>query len=254
MIIAAVVAGALLVIGAGGTTAFLVVRSNHRANDVAAADRSAAAFDKAVSHYRSKVSSAISSSDPDDALKMQAGVQSSVDDVPKLGAAPAWGRTHSKAYVKARAAEKTLKAPYRQLSRALDEAVVGQPFIDAGRKALNVHPGDFITERLLPNGARVRAVLIPGYKKALARFSKVEVPQGQASVARKIKKELQETIDEATQVAANLDLGRGGLINPQKEYVSASKALIAYDTSLRKRLNDAMDIATGGVNDDQVDT
>jgi len=136
----------------------------------------------------------------------------------------------------------------------LDEAVVGQPFIKAGRKAMSVRSDDFITERLLPNGSRVRSELIPGFEKALAKFNEVKVPHGQATVARKVRKALEATIDDAEQLADNLDLGYGGEIDPRKEYASAAAALIAYDQSLRSRLKAAVDSVTGDVSGDLVET
>lgn len=243
-----------MIVVAGGATAFLVKRSHQRSDDVAAADRVAVSFNKRVAHYRSAVKSAIVNADRSDADHMLVNVASAVDTAPKLGPAPAWGRTHSKAYAKARSAERTLKKPYHQLTSVLAEGIVGQPFIEAGLDALKVNVSDFITERLLPNGSRIRSEAIPGFRKALARFNKAKVPHGQAAVAAKVRKEIQETISQAEQVADNLDLGRGGLIFAKKEYLSASKALLAYDKSLRKRIAAAADKAVGEVNDGQSDT
>ena len=251
VIIAAIVAAVLMAAALGGTTTVLLERAHQRGEDVAAADRAAASFNKRVVQYRSEVKIAIENADLSDAVHLQADIESAVDVTPKLGDATPWGRAHSKAYAKARAAEKILKKPYRQLTRVLAEAVVGQPFIAAGLRALNVNVHDFIKERLLPNGSRIRSEAIPGFRKALTRFNKVKVPPGQAAVAAKIRKELQETISQAEQVANSLDLGRGGVIFAKKEYLSASKALIAYDKSLRNRIGDEADKVTGEVNDDQ---
>lgn len=251
VIIAAAVAAVVIVAALGGTTTVLLERAHQRGEDVAAADRAAASFNQRVSQYRSDVKIAIENADLSDAVHLQAGIESAVDVTPKLGDATPWGRVHSKAYTKARAAERTLKKPYRELTSVLAEAVVGQPFIAAGLKALNVNVNDFVKERLLPNGSRIRSEAIPGFRKALTRFNKVKVPHGQAAVAAKVRKELQETISEAAQVANSLDVGRGGLIFAKKEYLSASKALLAYDKSLRERIGDAADKVTGEVNDDQ---
>ena len=80
----------------------------------------------------------------------------------------------------------------------LEEAVVGQPFIKAAEKALKVDIDDFVAARALPSGAPIRAKVIPGFKKILATFDKVDVPEGQSAVADKVRAALKEVSSKPT--------------------------------------------------------
>ncbi len=243
VIIASIVAASLLLVATIGTTAFLLIRQQQRTDDIAEASRVAATFNKKASAYRSAVELTLNTRQLDDAERVKVAFDAAVVKTPKLGDAPAWGETHSASYRKAVKTEKTLKEPYENVSAVLEEAVVGQPFIKAAEKALKVDIDDFVAARALPSGAPIRAKVIPGFKKILATFDKVDVPEGQSAVADKVRAALKEVLKQADQAARNLDSGRSALINARSEYVVAGGAVVTYESSLRSRLESAFEKA-----------
>ena len=247
VIIASIVAASLVLVAAVGTTAFFVIRKQHRSDDVAEAAKVAATFTKKVSTYRSAVQTALADSGSDNAHEVKTAFDAAVAKAPKLGDAPEWGRTHSKTYLNAVKIEKKLKDPYKNVSTVLDEAIVGQPFIKAANDALGVNLDHFVDNGTLPNGKPIRAKLIPGFKKILATFDKVAVPQGQEAVAAKVRSALKAVLKDADKAADDLDSGRSTSINARSEYLVASTAVIGYESSLRSRLDSAIEKATAQV-------
>jgi hypothetical protein len=248
VIIASIVAASLVLVAAVGTTAFFLIRKQQRTDDVAAAARVASTFNKKVSAYRSSVESALTSSDSDHARKVRAAFKAAVVKTPKLGDAPEWGRTHSASYVKAQKTEKTLKEPYEDVSAVLDEAVVGQPFIKAAESALKTDINDYVGKGTsFYSGAPFRDKLVPGFEKVLAKFEKVPVPKGRESVARSVRAALNGVIKDGKHAAAELDAGRSTSINAQAEYLKAGTAVVAYERSLKSRLESAIRKATAEV-------
>jgi hypothetical protein len=243
IIIASIVAASLVVVAAIGMTAFFVIRTQQRQDDVAEAARVATVFNKKVSAYRSSVQSALTSADSDDAQKIRAAFRAAVVKTPELGDAPEWGRTHSASYLKAQKTEKNLTKPYDDVADVLDEAVVGQPFIKAAESALKVDLDDFVKGNRFYSGAPFRDKLIPGYKKILARFNKVKVPEGREPVASKVRAALKGVIKDAEKAADELDAGRNTSINARSEYVAAGSAVLTYERSLEARLDAAIDKA-----------
>ncbi len=240
VIIASIVTVSLLVVAAIGVGVFFTIRTQHRNDDVKEAASVAKTFNRDVSRYRSSVSSAISGADQSNAKEMRKAVDAAVAKAPKLGSAPAWGRTHSRSYAMAAKSQKTLTAPYEDISTVLDEAVIGQPFVKAAHDALAVDLDHFVKGGTLPNGGPIRKKLIPGYQKLLAKFDKVEVPKGQDRVAGKVRAALRAVLKDARKAADDLDSGRGGSINARSEYLAASSAVFAYETSLRSRISAAI--------------
>jgi hypothetical protein len=248
VIIASIVAFSLVVVAAIGTTAFFLIRKQHRTDDVVEAARVATVFNKSVSDYRSSVQSALTSADSEDAKKIRVAFKAAVVKTPKLGAGPEWGETHSKSYLKAKKAEKSLKEPYADVSAVLDEAVVGQPFVKAAESALKTNIDDYIGHgKYFYNGSVFRDKLVPGFKKVLAKFDKVAVPKGRESVARKVHDALNGVIKDAKKAAAELDAGRNTSINARSEYVAAAAAVVSYERSLKARLESAIKKATAEV-------
>ncbi len=248
VIIASIVAASMLLVAAIGTTAFLLIRKQQRTDDIAEAARVATTFNKKVSAYRSSVQSALTSADSDDAKKIRAAFEAAVVKTPKLGGAPEWGETHSPSYLKAKNSEKTLTKPYADVSKVLDEAVVGQPFVEAAEQALKTDIDDYIgTGTYFYSGAPFRDKLIPGFKKILATFDKVEVPEGREPVANKVRAALKGVIKDAEHAAGELDAGRSTSINARSEYVLAGSAVVSYERSLKSRLESAIQKAAGEV-------
>jgi hypothetical protein len=239
-IVASIVAAGLLVVAAIGTTAFFMIRAQQRSDDVDQAARVASAFNRKVSTYRSSVQSALTSSDTDNAKQVKAAFDAAVVKTPRLGDAPEWGRTHSTTYLRAVKTEKTLKEPYEAASTVLDEAIIGQPFIQAANAALAVDIDRFVKAKALPNGGQIRAELIPGFEKVLATFDKVAVPKGQESVALKVRTALKAVLKDAEKAADELDSGRSTSISAQSDYVAAGSAVIAYERSLEARIDSAI--------------
>lgn len=240
VVIASIVAASLLVVAAIGTTAFFVIRSEQRSDDIAEAAHAAAVFSRKVSTYRSSVQTALSSADPDNAKKVKAAFDAAVVKTPELGDAPTWGKSHSERYAQAVKTEKTLKEPYEAVSTVLGEAIIGQPFIKAANAALAVDLDTFVKGRILPNGGPIRADLIPGYEQVLATFDKVKVPTGQDPVALKVRTALKAVLKDAEKAADELDSGRSTSISAQSEYVAAGSAVIAYERSLEARIDSAI--------------
>jgi hypothetical protein len=232
-----IIAASLLIVAAIGTTTFFVIRTQQRSDDVAEAAHVASVFSKQVSTYRSSVQSALTSTDSDNAKKLKVAFEAAVARAPKLGDAPEWGATHSRAYLTAKKTEKTLKEPYEEVSEVLDDAVVGQPFIKAADAALDVRFDDYIKGNTFYNGGPIRDKLIPGFKKNLAKFDKVEVPEGQAAVARKVRSALKQVIRDAEKAADDLDSGHSTSIDARSDYAVARAAVYAYEDSLEARLN-----------------
>lgn len=253
-VIAVITAASVLVVAVIVTAVFFTVRSQHRQDDVDEASRVATKFNKDASAYRAGVSKALSDASPTDAKAMGVALDEAVAKAPELGGAPTWGKTHSTTYLKAVKAEKSLKDPYEETANVLDEAVVGQAFVKAAREALKVRSNDFVKNGILPNGGPIRDKLIPGFKKTLATFTAVEVPKGQDTLAKDIRTALQTIIDSAEKVADNLDSGRGGSIDGQKEYSVANLALFSYETSLRAQITEAVADAAGTVSGQQDET
>jgi len=247
VIIAGIVAFSLVLVAAVGTTAFFLIRKQHRDDDVAAAARVAAAYTKKVSAYRSEVQSALNTRQLDDAARVKVAFEAAVAKPPRLGDAPQWGRTHSRTYLAAVKTQKALKEPYEEVSKVLDEAVVGQPFVKAANTALDVKIDSFVSESTLPDGGPIRTRLIPGFSKVLATFNKVAVPAGQETTADQVRDALKAVIKDAERGADELDAGRSTYISASSEYVAASNAVNAYDRSLRSRLEAAVQKATAEV-------
>jgi hypothetical protein len=248
IIIASVVSASLLVVAIIGTAAFFLIRDRQRTDDVAEAARTAKAFNKDVSTYRASVESALTSTDSDNAAKIRTAFKAAVVKTPKLGDAPEWGRTHSKSYLKAEKAEKTLTKPYDDVSAVLDEAVVGQPFIKAAKSAMKTDIDDYIGKgKFFTSGAPFRDKLIPGFKKVLAKFEKVKVPKGREPVARKVRTALNGVIKDAKKAATELDAGRNTSINARAEYIAAGSAIYSYERSLEARLDSAIQKAASDV-------
>lgn len=252
-IIAIITALSLVVVAVIATAVFFTMRTQQREDDVAEAARVATTFNKSVSTYRSDVSKALSGVGSTDASAMRLALVAAVAAAPDLGDAPTWGKDHSKSYQKAAKAQKTLTEPYAATAKVLDEVVVGQKFVKAARSALSVRTRDFVKSGTLPDGGPLRKKLIPGFEKALKRFKAVEVPSGQAELAKKVRTALQAIIKDGKQVAKNLDSGRGGSINAQSEYAAANLALFSYESSLRTDLSDAVSDAAADVSGQKPD-
>jgi len=247
VIIAGIVAFSLVLVAAVGTTAFFLIRKQHRDDDVAEAARVASVYTKKVSAYRSSVQSALNTRQLDDAARVKVAFDAAVAKAPTLGDAPAWGKTHSTTYLAAVKSQKTLKEPYEEVSKVLDEAIVGQPFVKAANTALDVKIDSFVSERTLPDGGPIRTKLIPGFTKVLARFDKVAVPDGQETTADQVRDALKAIIKDAKRGADDLDSGRNTYISAASEYVTASNAVNTYERSLRSRLEAAVQKATADV-------
>ena len=254
VIIASIVAVSLVLVAAIGTTAFLVVRKQQRDDDVATAARVAAAYTKEVSAYRSAVQSALNTRQLGEAERVKVAFDAAVAKAPKLGNAPAWGKTHSQTYLAAVRMQKTLKEPYEGVSEVLDEAVVGQPFVKAANTALGVKLDRFVSQRALPNGAPIRAKLIPGFTKVLATFDKVAVPEGQETTAGQVRGALKAVLKDAEEAADDLDAGRSTFISAQSEYFTASTAVSSYERSLQSRLEAAVRKAAAEVSGQSTDS
>lgn len=247
VIIASIVAVSLVVVAAIGTTAFLLIRKQQRDDDVAAAARVAAAYTKEVSAYRSAVQSALNTRQLGDAKRVKVAFDAAVAKVPELGDAPAWGETHSRTYLNAKKIEKTLTDPYDEVSAALEEAVVGQPFVKAAETALDVKIDSFVSQRTLPDGGLIRTKLIPGFKKILATFDKVAVPEGQEATAEQVRGALEAVLEDAERAADDLDSGRSTFISAQSQYFTASTAVSSYERTLQSRLEAAVKQAAADV-------
>ncbi|KAA1398003.1 hypothetical protein [Aeromicrobium ginsengisoli] len=247
VIIAGIVAFSLVLVAAIGTTAFFLIRKQHRSDDVAAAAQVAAAYTKKVSAYRSAVQSALNPRQLDDAARVKVAFDAAIAKTPTLGDAPAWGKEHSKTYLAAVRTQKTLKKPYDAVSEVLDEAIVGQPFVKAANTALDVKIDQFISERSLPDGGPIRTKLIPGFTKVLATFNKVPVPEGQESTADQVRDALKAMLKDAGRGADDLDSGRSTYISAASEYVTASTAVNTYERSLQSRLEAAVKKVTAAV-------
>ena len=248
VIVASIVAASMLLVATIGTTAFLLIRKQQRTDDVAEAAQVAATFNKKVSTYRSAVASALTSGDSDDAKKVKAAFDAAVVKTPELGDAPDWGKAHSKTYLTAVKTEKVLKEPYEDVTAMLDEAIVGQPFIKAAESALDFSIDDYIGKgSYFYNGSPFRNKLVPGIEKILAKFEKVKVPKGREAVASKVRAALEGVIKDAKKAAAELDAGRSTSIDAQSEYVVATSAVLTYKSSLRSRLESAIEKASADV-------
>ncbi len=139
-----------------------------------------------------------------------------------------------------------LKEPYEDVSAVLDEAVVGQPFIKAAESALDFKIDDYVGKgSTFYNGYAFRNKLVPGIEKILAKFDKVKVPKGRESVARKVRAALKAVIKDAKKAADDLDAGRSTSIDAQSEYLAAATAVMSYKSSLRSRLESAIEKAGG---------
>lgn len=240
-VIASIVAVTLVVVTGIGTTAFFVIRKQHRADDVAAAARVAAAYNKKVSAYRSSVQSALTSTDPEDAKKLWRAFEAAVGRTPKLGDAPNWGKTHSESYSKARKTAKTLTDAYDEVSSVLEEAQLGQPMIKAAKIALRVQIEDFLPNGALSNATSIRSKLIPGFTKALTAFNDdTENVPGAVTVANNVRAVLRGVLIQAERAADDLDAGRSASIDVRREYIVAASGVIDYEESLRSRLETAI--------------
>jgi hypothetical protein len=227
----------------------VVSRTQQRRDDVEQADRVAVRFDHDLSKSRIAVESALTGTSSDHADRVQTAFEAAVSKTPRLGPAPAWGRRHSQRYARAAATQKALQKKYARVSVALDQAVVGQPFVTAALAALADDPGDFVPDGgTLPNGSALRERMIPGFERALAKFERVEVPQGQAATARKVRSALKTIVASAEHAADDLDAGRAASVDARKEYLAATGAVYGYRNAMRDRLNAAITEAVADVN------
>ena len=245
-----IIVTSLVVVLALAAGSLLVIRAQQRSADVAKADRVARAFTKDVRGFRAEVSTALRLADRDKAAAMKADLEQAIADPPRLGKAPAWGRSHSASYLKAVEVQKKITEPYQPLRRALDETAAGQRYIRAAVKALRLEIDDFVgTGDVFYSGRPFRDKLVPGFAKALKKLDAVPVPRGQQRLSAVVRAALKTVMRQGEAVAGNLDSGRSGKIDAVDEYREAGKALTAYEGAMNSRLSEAVAKALAPVED-----
>jgi hypothetical protein len=238
----AALAGTLVLVAAIGATAFVVIRHQHRQDDVDTANTVAKAYTTKLEAYRDAIWTAVLVPGAASPVGTKAAlVKARKVDPPRLGDAPAWGRSHSKAYVAAAAAEKNVQVPYDRFQRLLDDSIPGELFIDAAVAAQSFDPADVVKTDVEISGTQFRSRMVPAIEKATKKFNDVTVPSGAKKVAEAVRASLAETLQQARAVAADLDAGRDGSMEPGPAWDDADTAIFDYQDALEKKVGKGLE-------------
>jgi hypothetical protein len=219
--------GVFVVAAIAVTTVVLVIHQNHK-NDVAEADRVAAAYVDDVASYREEqaeviLDSAENDGDPEATLEV---IAEAADEAPTLGDAPEYGRENSDDYADASAVGDRLQADLETLTAAVESVTTVGDFLDAASTALDRNaPIDLLGAGPFPDGSHVRNVVIPGVQGTKDAFEAVDVPVGFEEAAELTSAALQHVIDNLNQMAVSLDGGQSFSFQFADQYAAAETAV-----------------------------
>jgi hypothetical protein len=220
----------------------LVIRNQHRQDDVDTATKVAKAYTTELRGYRDAIWTAVlvpGAASP--SATKAALVKARKVDPPRLGDAPAWGRSHSEAYVAAAATEKKVQQPYDRFERLLDASIPGELFVEAAQAAQDFDPADVIKSDVEISGAQFRSKMVPAIERATKKFNAVTVPAGAKKVAEAVRASLADTLKQARAVAADLDAGRDGSMEPGRPWDDADAAIYAYEDALENKVGKGLE-------------
>ncbi len=241
-VVIAALAGTMVLVTAIGATAFVVIRNQQRQDDVASATTVAETYTDKLKTYREAVwTAAVEPGAHHPRATRAALVKAREVDPPRLGDAPAWGRTHSKAYVAAVATEKGVQEPYERLDRLLEDSLASETFIKAAYAAQEFDPGDVVKSGVEIGGAQFRSRMVPAIERVLKKFNSVEVPAGGKKAAEAVRAALADAIKQARAVAANLDAGRDGSMEPGDPSSDADFAIADFEGTLVKKVGEGLE-------------
>lgn len=241
-VVIAALAGAIVLVTAIGATAFVVIRNQHRQDDVAVATKVAKTYTTKLEAYRDAIWTAVLVPGAASPIATKAAlVKARKVAAPRLGDAPAWGRSHSKAYVAAAAAEKGVQQPYDRFERLLDDSIPGERLIEAAQAAQNFDPSDIVKTDVEISGGQFRARMVPAIERVTKKFNEVPVPSGAKKVAETVRASLADTLKQARGVAADLDAGRDGAMEPGRAWDDADAAIFDYQDALEKKVGKGLE-------------
>ncbi|MDX6234034.1 MAG: hypothetical protein QOH68_3116 [Nocardioidaceae bacterium] len=241
-VVVAALAGTIVLVTAIGATAFVVIRNQQRHDDVAAATKVAKTYTTKLKAYRDAIWTAVLVPGAASPIATKAAlVKARKVDPPRLGNAPAWGRSHSKAYVAAAAAEKDVEQPYDRFERLLDDSIPGELFIEAAQAAQDFDPEDAVKSGVEISGTQFGAKMVPAIEKATKKFNEVTVPSDAKKAAEAVRASLADTLKQARAVAADLDAGRDGSMEAGDLWDDADTAIFDYQDALEKKVGKGLE-------------
>lgn len=223
----------------------VVVDARTAAAEVREADAAATAFDAEAAAYREGLVAGLADVDAEDPADVAEVVTARATTPPRPADVPARGRDGSATY---RAAEKesvALAEAVERLRGVVRSAVEARTFVLAADEALDVQPQDLVPSGAVASGAPVRQQLIPPLREALETFGEVPAPRAAADAREAVQSALTYVIDQAEQLAASLDAGRGGSFGYARQYADAREAVRQYADGVRADLAEAIDGVVG---------
>jgi hypothetical protein len=162
----------------------VVAKSPEERRQIAAADRAAQRFDKAIDRYAGAAAGSLKrrhDADKDGYPALLKAVASELEDAPRLssdGTTP-YGRAHSDDYRKAVDKRSLALQPLASLRTYLeDSAIPCSRFITAGKKLVQLRPGTLLGDDPVYSGQPLRDRVLPPYKKARTLVKDQDPPSG----------------------------------------------------------------------------
>ena len=126
-----------------------------------------------------------------------------------------------------------LLQPFKRLSATLRKADVALEFIVAARKVLELRATDYVGYGFITTSTRVRSELIPAFVRARDEFDRVQVPQGQEQLAKKVHDAAQYVIDQASLLANSIESRQNFSFSYREEFQAAADAVSDYATKVK---------------------
>lgn len=225
--------------------ALVVVDARARAADVERADDAATTFSVEAQEYRETLASGLAEVDTDDPVAVAEVVEEAATEPPRVEVVPRRGIDGSASYRAATQESAELAGAVARLRDEVDQAVAARTFVLAANETLGVQPQDLAPSGAVASGAPVRQQLIPPLQEALATFRDVPVPEGAEEAEEAVSGALGYVVEQAEQLAAALDAGRGGSFGYATQYAEAREAVRQYADGVRADLLEAVDGVVG---------
>lgn len=225
----------------------VVVEDQRRAEQVTRADDAAEAFLSDLGQFRGDVARRLTSTRTESPAELRRVLRDAIADPPALADAPADGAEQSSAYAAASRTAETFMQPYRRLDRELRRADVAVRFVEIARDALSLRASDYVGVGILDDSTAVRSRLIPAFVEARDELAAVRVPAGQDELAATVRGAVQYVIDEATNLAASIEAGRGYSFSYAERFDAATTAVEEFATSVEGDVTEAVNALTDPV-------
>lgn len=218
----------------------VVVEDQRHAERVSRADDAAEAFQSDLGQFRGDVARRLTSVRTDSPAELRRVLRDATARPPRLDEAPADGAEESPAYAAAVRTARTFMRPYDRLDRELRRADVAVRFVAVARKALGLRASDYVGFGVLDDSAAVRSRLVPAFVEARDELAAVRVPAGQDALAATVRDAVQYVIDEATNLAASIESGRGYSFSYAERFDAALTAVDEYATAVEGDVTEAV--------------